>query len=139
MELILRLLWLLCPFLVFGQEAFISHYEYGEMLYQNPRGVSCAQCHGLSGEGMTIVKYKDREGNQKELKGSDIRHDSLATMIQAVNTYHEVMPRYYLTNEEMEAIYDYLQIKNSQSVFIEEDMGNIEVEESNKSYEIIEK
>ncbi len=118
----MRLLWLLYPFLAFGQEAFISHYEYGEMLYQNPRGVSCAQCHGKSGEGMIIVEYKDKEGNKIELRGSNIRHDALATMIHSVNTYHEVMPRYYLTNDEIKAIYDYLQIKNSQSVFIEEYM-----------------
>jgi len=33
-------------------------------------------------------------------------------MIKVVNTYHKVMPRYYLTNEEVKAIYDYLQKKN---------------------------
>ena len=107
----MRLLWILLPLMLWGQEDFISHYEYGEMLYANPRGVSCAQCHGKSGEGQTIVEYRDIHGKQA-LKGSDIRRDTLDDMIKAVNTYHKVMPRYYLTNEEVKAIYDYLQKKN---------------------------
>ena len=107
----MRLLWLLLPLMVWAEEDFISHYEYGEMLYANPRGVSCAQCHGKSGEGQTIVEYRDIHGKQA-LKGSDIRRNTLAEMINAVNTYHQIMPRYYLTDEEVKAIYDYLQQKN---------------------------
>lgn len=103
---------LLLPFLLYAQEDFISHYEYGEMLYANPRGVSCSQCHGESGEGTTIVEYRDIHGKQS-LKGSDIRQKSLKEMIHAVNAYHQVMPRYYLTDEEVQAIYDYLKSKNN--------------------------
>ena len=33
-------------------------------------------------------------------------------MIKAVNSYHEIMPRYYLTDEEVKAIYDYIHKKN---------------------------
>ena len=108
---IMRRLWMLLPLMLWGQEDFISHYEYGEMLYANPRGVSCAQCHGKSGEGQTIVEFRDIDG-KKALKGSDIRKDSLDDMIKAVNNYHKIMPRYYLTDEEVKAIYDYLQKKN---------------------------
>ena len=107
----MKKLLILLPFLLHGGEDFISHYEYGQMLYDNPRGVSCSQCHGTSGEGTMIVEYKDENG-KKALTGSDIRRDNLETMIRSVNTYHQVMPRYYLTNEEVKAIYDYLQIKN---------------------------
>jgi len=96
---------------LWAQEGFISDYEYGEMLYANPRGVSCAQCHGKMGEGTTIVEYRDIHGKQI-LKGSDIRLESLTSMISSVNTYHKVMPRYYLTNEEVKAIYEYLKVKN---------------------------
>jgi mono/diheme cytochrome c family protein len=119
-DTIMRLLWIWLPLMLWGQEDFISHYEYGEMLYANPRGVSCAQCHGKSGEGQTIVEYRDIHGKQA-LKGSDIRRDTLDAMIKAVNTYHKVMPRYYLTDEEVKAIYDYLQKKNQDylSQFIE--------------------
>ena len=107
----MKRLLLILPLLSFANEDFISHYEYGEMLYANPRGVSCAQCHGEKGEGKVIVTY--REGNEeKVIKGTDIRRESLVKMIQSVNVDHPIMPRYYLTNEEVKAIYDYLQEKN---------------------------
>ena len=105
-----RLIFLL-PLLLSANEDFISHYEYGEMLYNNPRGVSCAQCHGKQGEGKIIVKY--REGNEeKVIQGSDIRQKPLSQMIHTLNSFHEIMPRYYLTDEEAKAIYDYIQKKN---------------------------
>jgi len=108
------LLWFLLPFIVWSgenvTESFISDYEYGEMLYANPRGVSCKECHGDAGEGKSIVHYEDIHGKQ-ELRGSDIRKYNLADMIHAVNTYHKIMPRYYLTDDEVEAIYKYLQKK----------------------------
>jgi len=110
-----RLLFLL-PFLLLANEDFISHYEYGEMLYSQPRGVSCVRCHGESGEGKIIVAFQDSHG-KKVLRGPDIRKESLRSMIHSVNRYHKIMPRYYLTNEEMKAIYDYLQEKNALSVY----------------------
>ena len=109
---VMKRLWMLLPLMLWGQEDFISHYEYGEMLYSNPRGVSCAECHGDSGEGRIIVEYRDIHGKQA-LKGSDIRKNTLDDMIQSVNTYHKIMPRYYLTDEEVKAIYDYIQKKNA--------------------------
>ena len=111
-QLLILLPFLLSPSPLLAQEDFISHYEYGEMLYANPRGVSCSQCHGESGEGTVIVEYRDIHGKQV-LKGSDIRQESLRSMIASVNTYHQVMPRYYLTDEEVKAIYDYLHTKNT--------------------------
>lgn len=111
MNAIMKYLSLLLPLILWAQEDFISHYEYGEMLYANPRGVSCAQCHGKSGEGRIIVEYRDIHGKE-QLKGPDIRQESLKSMINAVNNYHKVMPRYYLTDEEVQAIYDYLKVKN---------------------------
>jgi len=92
-------------------ESFISDYEYGQMLYSNPRGVSCSQCHGKSGEGQVIVTYQDVEGTES-IKGADIRKKTLKEMITSVNAYHKVMPRYYLTDDEVKAIYEYLQKKN---------------------------
>jgi len=106
-----RLLFVL-PLLLGANEDFISHYEYGEMLFNNPRGVSCSQCHGKDGAGTIIVKFRDEEGKQAVIKGSDIRRETLQSMIKSINSYHEIMPRYYLTDEEVKAIYDYLQEKN---------------------------
>lgn len=120
----MKRLWVFLPFILWGGEDFISHYEYGEMLYANPRGVSCSECHGKSGEGQIIVEYRDIHGKEV-LKGSDIRQESLASMIKSVNSYHTIMPRYYLTDEEVKAIYDYLKIKNQNYL--------LEYEEQNSS------
>lgn len=102
----------LLPLLLSANEDFISHYEYGEMLYANPRGVSCAQCHGKKGEGKVIVTYKEKK-EKKSIDGPDIRRESLSRMISSVNEYHLIMPRYYLTDEEVKAIHDYIQKKNA--------------------------
>lgn len=109
----MRYLWLLLPLVVFSEESFITDYEYGEMLFNNPRGVSCSECHGLSGEGKVIVSYKE-EKEEKNISGADIRQKTLAQMIHSVNNYHAVMPRYYLTNKEVQTIYEYLQSKNKE-------------------------
>jgi len=106
-----HLLFLLPFLLLLADEDFISHYEYGEMLYNNPRGVSCAQCHADDGAGKTIIEFKNIHGKQA-IKGADIRKETLQSMIYAVNSCHDIMPRYYLTDEEVKAIYDYLQKKN---------------------------
>ncbi|MCB4747284.1 MAG: cytochrome c [Sulfurovum sp.] len=108
----LKYIFLVLPLLLLAEEDFISHYEYGQMLYNNPRGVSCAQCHGKSGEGKVIVSFWDTDG-KKALKGPDIRLNTLKQMITSVNIYHPVMPHYYLTDEEVKVIYDYLQKKNA--------------------------
>ena len=85
----------------------MSHYEYGEMLYGNPRGVSCAQCHGKKGEGKVIVTYR-YEKREHNITGPNIKHSSFQTMLGALGKGHNIMPRYYLTDEEVKAIYDYL-------------------------------
>jgi len=93
--------------LLAAQEEFMTHYEYGQMLYNNPRGVSCAKCHGKKGEGRVIVSYHDKKGKQN-ITGPDIRNKNLQSMLAAVSKSHHIMPRYYLTEEEVEAIHDYL-------------------------------
>jgi len=117
-----RLLIFISIFLC-ADEDFISHYEYGEMLYSQPRGVSCAECHGESGEGRVIVEFRDIHG-KKVLRGPDIRRESLTSMINSVNSYHKIMPRYYLTDEEVKAIYDYLQDKNKEYLSETEEENN---------------
>lgn len=114
----MKRLLLLFPLLLTAGEDFISHYEYGEMLYNNPRGVSCAECHGKHGEGKVIVTYQTEKG-KKVLSGPDIRRASLKKMIESSNASHKIMPRYYMTNEEVEAIYDYL--KECNAAFLEKE------------------
>jgi len=101
------------------QESFLSSVEYGRMLYKNPRGISCSKCHGDMGKGgQKIAKYYDKHKNPKILKGVDIRSYSIKDLKASFkNQYrennrrkaHKIMPMYYLTDEEVQAIYDYLQ------------------------------
>jgi len=103
--------WLGLPLILCANEDFISTYEYGSMLYQNPRGVSCAKCHGESGEGRLIATYQTKEG-KVAIVGVDLRNKSLQELISSINRYHPIMPTYSLTNQEVAAIYRYIQEKN---------------------------
>ena len=104
------------------QESFLSTVEYGRMLYRNPRGISCQQCHGQGGKGgQKIAKYYDKKKNPKLLRGVDIRDYSFEELKASLNNeykennrtkYHKIMPIYYLTDEEVKAIYTYLQESN---------------------------
>lgn len=38
--------------------SFITKYEYGKMLYNNPRGIGCNKCHGDDARGKKIVEFK---------------------------------------------------------------------------------
>jgi len=105
-------------------ESFLSSVEYGRMLYKNPRGISCAQCHGHAGKGgQKIVKYYDKKRNPKLLKGVNITNYSLKDLTASLeNNYrennktkhHKIMPMYYLNDKEIQAIFDYLQHSNKQ-------------------------
>ena len=94
-------------------EDFISEFEYGQMLYKDPRGVSCASCHGKVGDGSYIASYVDKDGKKHDFYAPDIRKLSLAEFKQAVSAGGKLMPKYYLTNKESEAIYKYIQVVNN--------------------------
>jgi mono/diheme cytochrome c family protein len=100
---------LLLPLFLLSDEDFISDFEYGQMLYQNPRGISCAACHGQFGEGKVIVTYRVDANETRVIRGSDIRDKSLEEIEAVVARNHPVMPKYYLTHEEIRAIHFYLQ------------------------------
>ena len=38
--------------------SFITKYEYGKMLYNNPRGIGCNSCHGNDARGRKMVDFK---------------------------------------------------------------------------------
>jgi len=94
-------------------EDFISEFEYGQMLYKDPRGVSCASCHGKVGDGSFIASFIDNDGKKQDFFAPDIRKLSLKEFKKAVSAGGKLMPRYYLTNKESEAIYKYIQVVNS--------------------------
>jgi len=87
---------------------FISQFEYGQMLYQNPRGVSCVPCHGDHGEGALIATYREG-GKRVQLRGPDIRKVDRQSFRRALLAGKGVMPRYFLTEKEIKALYTYIQ------------------------------
>jgi len=88
-------------------EDFITKMEYAKMLYSNPRGIGCILCHGKRGEGSVIAKYK-HEGKQKELIAPAINELSKKKFFKALQKSNSVMPKYFLTNNEIDALYFYV-------------------------------
>lgn len=94
-------------FAAFLQADFISKYEYGERLYQEPRGVSCAKCHGTAGEGSVVAKITKDNGNVN-LIAPAIRNIPMERIARSLRKGSKVMPVYHLTFEEIEALYIFL-------------------------------
>jgi len=97
--------------LLFGED-FISKFEYGQMLYENPRGVSCKKCHGRVGDGAFIASFIDSKGEIQEFYGPDIRGLDFKSFVASVQKGGRIMPRFYLTNKELEALYEFIKIVN---------------------------
>ena len=98
---------LIVVFLSLKAEDFITKMEYAKMLYSNPRGIGCISCHGAYGEGSIIAKYKHK-GKQKELIAPAINELSRDKFFKALQDTDSVMPKYFLTNSEIEALYFYV-------------------------------
>jgi len=81
--------------------------EYAEHLYENPRGIGCNKCHGKRGEGSVIARYKEK-GELKELKTDEINSIGFDAFKLALQERHGVMPKYFLTSQEIKALYSYL-------------------------------
>ena len=112
--------------------SFITKYEYGKMLYNNPRGIGCNSCHGNDARGRKMVDFKhqllDKKVYNCTLVIPDIKNIDYETFSLKVNTkkninlkfekeqvceklihYANVMPTYFLVEEEIEAIFYYIQ------------------------------
>ena len=89
-------------------ESFITAQEYGKHLYENPRGIGCIKCHGKKGEGSIIAKY-EHQGEKKVLKTDEIISISYEDFLKAMKKPKSVMPKYFLTQEEYQALYAYIQ------------------------------
>lgn len=81
--------------------------QYGKKLYENPRGIACNKCHGDNGQGQVIAHYKHK-GIEKSLIAPRINNIDYSTFARALHSQRGVMPTYYLTDEEITAIYMYL-------------------------------
>ena len=112
--------------------SFITKYEYGKMLYNNPRGIGCNSCHGNDARGRKMVDFKQQLLDKKVYNCSlvipDIKNIDYETFSTKVNSkknpnvkfekeqvceklihYANVMPTYFLVEEEIEAIFYYIQ------------------------------
>ncbi len=90
-----------------AEDSFITQYEYGEMLYKNPRGIGCIHCHGNHGKGGYIAAFKE-EGKKVVLRGPDIRHVDIDALKKALQKRYRIMPTYFLTAKEIAALHTYL-------------------------------
>ncbi|HEX5329123.1 cytochrome c [Sulfuricurvum sp.] len=88
-------------------ESFITKEEYAAGLYHNPRGVGCQLCHGEEGEGKLIAHYRD-EGEKKVFAGKPLRKLPFRDFYLKLNSRIVGMPRYYLTDTEIQTLYYYL-------------------------------
>lgn len=104
----------ICIVLVFSSliaEDFITKMEYAKMLYANPRGIGCNLCHGQKGEGMSIAKYKEK-GVVKEFRVPAINQLAKEDFFKSFGDSNSIMPKYFLTNNEIEMLYFYVAKQN---------------------------
>jgi mono/diheme cytochrome c family protein len=81
--------------------------EYAKLLYSNPRGIGCDKCHGTNAKGGVIASFKQK-GDTKKLIAPSISNTTKENFFKALNSPKTVMPKYSLTNEEMESLYEYV-------------------------------
>ncbi len=94
-------------------KSFITDIEYGKMLYQNPRGIGCDKCHGKSGFGGVIAIYKEFNKTSGEKYDANLTTPNIINLTpqefaDGIMQSRGVMPSYFLTADEIVAIYKYL-------------------------------
>lgn len=99
--------FLMTPFALYASSSFITPMEYASQLYKNPRGVGCQKCHGDNGEGKVIANYIYKK-KKKSFVGPPINTIAFSDFYRVLNSRKRGMPRYFLTLEEIQALYLYL-------------------------------
>jgi hypothetical protein len=97
------------------ENMFITHEEYSQMLYFDPKGISCAKCHGATGEKRTNISYMAirKNGSQRKLRREFIRMKPINKMDyfifeRKMKSNLRLMPTYRLTDYEIKSLYSYL-------------------------------
>lgn len=110
--------------------SFITKFEYGELLYNNPRGIGCNTCHGKDAKGKEIVSFThiyDKKKYNCVLEVPNIKSSEYDAFFKKVNSKRNskkkfakdqicekliyksnIMPTYFLVEEEIDAIYYYI-------------------------------
>ncbi len=101
------ILFLILPMILFSSSSFITPLEYASQLYKNPRGIGCGECHGEYGEGMVIAEYMHKN-EKKTFSAPAINTIGFEEFYKVLNKRNKGMPRYFLTNGEIKALYLYL-------------------------------
>ena len=81
------------------------------MLYANPRGISCVKCHGKDAKGRLIATYRS-QGVVKKLIAPDITNVPKDRFKKAIKEGRGVMPSYFMTKKETDAIYRFVKYQN---------------------------
>lgn len=121
--MLIRIIFIFCTFLYAKEDWFITNYEYGKMLYNNPRGISCAKCHGKRGEGKIITSFINSNNQKVIIKTSPFKYltfEKLKSVLYKEKKlfkkkpkFLNIMPKYdYLTDNEIKAILLYLRKEN---------------------------
>ena len=95
-----------------AEVTFITEAEYASQLYHSPRGIGCHKCHGEKGEGRLIASYKNK-GVKKDFHPPAINQIAYGDFVEAMKNRQKGMPRYFLTANEIKALYFYLHQKES--------------------------
>lgn len=94
----------------FGAD-FITQKEYAKMLYENPRGISCKQCHGKDGREQ-VLEYYIQKGVRKPFIVPNIQNISFKDFLHSLKEIKgakNIMPTYSLTDDEIKVLYEYIQ------------------------------
>lgn len=97
---------------LFSNTSFITQMEYSSSLYKNPRGIGCQHCHGDNGEGKVVATYIHKK-EEKSFAPPPINRMSFRDFYIALNVRKRGMPRYFLTQGEIKALYFYVQKKGN--------------------------
>jgi cytochrome c553 len=95
------------------ENLFITDYEYGQMLYKNPRGIGCIKCHGKDGQKKFIARYTHKD-KIYEIYASAINNITLSKFrkkLKSKSKSKSIMPTYFLTNDEINSIHTYITSK----------------------------
>ncbi len=102
---------------------FITDSEYSAQLYKNPRGIGCFHCHGDNGEGKLIAKYIHKS-KDREFVAPAINHLDRETFIKAMKENRKGMPRYFLTDNEIEKLYFHVNPKKKLLEEVRDDLNS---------------